>query len=107
MSNIEINNSDSPQNFLSSNNNFLSFGKFDNNEIPNYSIPVSNFDLKSNEQTENSFSNQLNSPKFSIPLDLFGTCYNTEKDGKYVQDKEVLNEYEVKKCVYPIGLDPV
>ncbi len=44
---------------------------------------------------------------FSIPLDLFGTCYNSKKDGKYVQDKEVLNEYEVKKCVYPIGLDPV
>ena len=77
MSNIDINNSDSPQNFLISNNNFLSFGKFNDNEIPNYSIPVSNFDLKSNEQSENSFSTskQLNSPKFSIPLDL-----NNEND---------------------------
>ena len=44
---------------------------------------------------------------FSIPLDLFGTCYNKEKDGKYIQDKEVINEYKTKKCVYPIGLDPI
>ena len=44
---------------------------------------------------------------FSIPLDFFGTCYNSTKNGKYVQDKEVINEYNTKKCVYPIGLDPV
>ena len=43
---------------------------------------------------------------FSVPLDLFGTCYNSSKDGKLVQDKEVVKE-NVKKCVYPIGLDPV
>ena len=28
-------------------------------------------------------------------------------NGRYVQDKEVINEYHTKKCVYPIGLDPV
>ena len=44
---------------------------------------------------------------FSIPLDLFGTCYNSEKDGRYIQDKEIINKNNVKKCVYPIGLDPV
>ena len=44
---------------------------------------------------------------FSIPLDLFGTCYNSEKDGRYIQDKEIINKNQVKKCVYPIGLDPV
>ena len=43
---------------------------------------------------------------FSIPLDLFGTCYNNSKNGKLVQDKEIIKE-NVKKCVYPIGLDPV
>ena len=43
---------------------------------------------------------------FSIPLDLFGICYNNSKDGKLVQDKEIVKE-NVKKCVYPIGLDPV
>ena len=44
---------------------------------------------------------------FSIPLDLFGSCYKESKDGRYVQDKEVVNEYYTKKCVYPIGMDPV
>ena len=44
---------------------------------------------------------------FSVPLDLFGTCYNSEKDGRYIQDKEIINKNTVKKCVYPIGLDPV
>ena len=44
---------------------------------------------------------------FSIPLDLFGTCYNDVKDGSYVQDKEIINKNTIKKCVYPIGLDPV
>ena len=44
---------------------------------------------------------------FSIPLDFFGTCYNTVKDGKLILDKEVISENNVKKCVYPIGLDPV
>ena len=43
---------------------------------------------------------------FSIPLDLFGTCYNTEKDGKLILNKTVIDEDNVKKCVYPIGLDP-
>ena len=43
---------------------------------------------------------------FSIPLDLFGSCYNNSKDGKLIQDKEIIKE-NVKKCVYPIGLDPV
>jgi V-type H+-transporting ATPase subunit a len=43
---------------------------------------------------------------FSIPLDFFGTCYNNVKDGKLILDKEVINENKVKKCVYPIGLDP-
>jgi V-type H+-transporting ATPase subunit a len=44
---------------------------------------------------------------FSVPLDFFGSCYNSLKNGRYVQDKEVINEYHTKKCVYPIGLDPV
>ena len=44
---------------------------------------------------------------FSVPLDFFGSCYNSSKNGRYVQDKEVINEYHTKKCVYPIGLDPV
>ena len=44
---------------------------------------------------------------FSIPLDFFGTCYKNEKDGHYVQEKEIINKNNVKKCVYPIGLDPV
>ena len=44
---------------------------------------------------------------FSIPLDLFGTCYNYIKNGRYIQDKEVINKKTIKKCVYPIGLDPV
>ena len=43
---------------------------------------------------------------FSISLDLFGTCYNNSKDGKLVQDKEIVKE-NVKKYIYPIGLDPV
>ena len=43
---------------------------------------------------------------FSIPLDLFGTCYNTEKDGKLILNKTMIDEDNVKKCVYPIGLDP-
>ena len=44
---------------------------------------------------------------FSVPLDLFGSCYNSSKDGKLIQDKVVINEYGSKKCVYPVGLDPV
>ena len=44
---------------------------------------------------------------FSIPLELFGTCYNYIKNGRYIQDKEVINKKTIKKCVYPIGLDPV
>ena len=43
---------------------------------------------------------------FAISLDLFGTCYNEEKDGKLILNKTVINEDNVKKCVYPIGLDP-
>ena len=102
MSNIEINNSDSPQNFLISNNNFLSFGKFDDNEIPNYSIPVSNFNLKSNEQTENSFSTskQLNSPKFSSNLknendNLLNKNSNCVKKDKRISKKSFTTN---KKC---------
>ena len=102
MSNIEINNSDSPQNFLISNNNFLSFGKFDDNEIPNYSIPVSNFNLKSNEQTENSFSTskQLNSPKFSSNLknendNLLNKNSNCVKKDKIISKKSFTTN---KKC---------
>ena len=47
---------------------------------------------------------------FSIPLDLFGTCYHNVKDGKLILDKEIVSEGKVKnikKCVYPVGLDPV
>ena len=46
---------------------------------------------------------------FSIPLDLFGTCYNKEKNGKLILDKDTIDEgkqKEIKKCVYPVGLDP-
>ena len=43
---------------------------------------------------------------FSIPLDFFGTCYNEEKDGKLILNKTIIDEDNVKKCVYPIGLDP-
>ena len=43
---------------------------------------------------------------FSIPLDFFGTCYNNVKDGKLVLDKEIISKNNIKKCVYPIGLDP-
>jgi len=43
---------------------------------------------------------------FAISLDFFGTCYNEEKDGKLILNKTVIDEDNVKKCVYPIGLDP-
>ena len=44
---------------------------------------------------------------FSVPLNLFGTCYNEGKNGRYIQDKEITADNKVKKCVYPLGLDPV
>ena len=43
---------------------------------------------------------------FSIPLDFFGTCYNQVKDGMLILNKTKIDEDNVKKCVYPIGLDP-
>ena len=38
---------------------------------------------------------------FAIPLNLFGTCYNSKKNGEFILDK-----INGEKCVYPIGLDP-
>ena len=38
---------------------------------------------------------------FAIPLNLFGTCYTSEKNGELILEK-----IKGEKCVYPIGLDP-
>ena len=38
---------------------------------------------------------------FAIPLNIFGTCYTSEKNGELILSK-IKNE----KCVYPVGLDP-
>jgi V-type H+-transporting ATPase subunit a len=43
---------------------------------------------------------------FSVPLNFFGTCYNKAENGKLVLDKKIIDKNNVKKCVYPIGLDP-
>ena len=39
---------------------------------------------------------------FAVPLNLFGTCYTSQKDGELILSKVGKNE----KCVYPVGLDP-
>ena len=44
---------------------------------------------------------------FSIPLNLFGTCYTGGKNGHFIQNKINLDNKKVEKCVYPFGLDPI
>ena len=44
---------------------------------------------------------------FAIPLNLFGTCYTSVKDGELILSKEHrIGGTGDKKCVYPVGLDP-
>ena len=43
---------------------------------------------------------------FAIPLNLFGTCYTEKKDNKLILSKYRNEDNELKKCVYPVGLDP-
>ena len=43
---------------------------------------------------------------FSIPLNLFGTCYTSKKNGELILSKEHRINAPDKKCVYPVGLDP-
>ena len=43
---------------------------------------------------------------FAIPLNLFGTCYNSKKNGELILSKEHRINAPDKKCVYPVGLDP-
>ncbi len=43
---------------------------------------------------------------FAIPLNLFGTCYTSKKNGELILSKEHRINAPDKKCVYPIGLDP-
>ena len=43
---------------------------------------------------------------FSIPLNLFGTCYTKGKNGHLILTKYKNEDNELKKCVYPVGLDP-
>ena len=38
---------------------------------------------------------------FAIPLNIFGTCYTSEKNGELILEKK-----SGEKCVYPMGLDP-
>ena len=43
---------------------------------------------------------------FAIPLNLFGTCYTSKKNGELILSKEHRINAPDKKCVYPVGLDP-
>ena len=43
---------------------------------------------------------------FAIPLNLFGTCYTSKKNGELILSKEHRIGGPGKKCVYPVGLDP-
>ena len=43
---------------------------------------------------------------FAIPLNLFGTCYTSKKNGELILSKEHRIGGPDKKCVYPVGLDP-
>ena len=43
---------------------------------------------------------------FAIPLNIFGTCYNDEKNGELILSKYREPDGDIKKCVYPVGLDP-
>jgi V-type H+-transporting ATPase subunit a len=38
---------------------------------------------------------------FAIPLNIFGTCYTSQKNGELI-----LSKVNQEKCVYPVGLDP-
>ena len=39
---------------------------------------------------------------FAIPLNIFGTCYTSQKNGELILSKVGKDQ----KCVYPVGLDP-
>ena len=43
---------------------------------------------------------------FAIPLNIFGTCYTSKKNGELILSKEHRINAPDKKCVYPVGLDP-
>ena len=43
---------------------------------------------------------------FAIPLNLFGTCYTSKKNGELILSKEHRINAPDNKCVYPVGLDP-
>ena len=43
---------------------------------------------------------------FAIPLNLFGTCYTSKKNGELILSTEHRINAPDKKCVYPVGLDP-
>ena len=43
---------------------------------------------------------------FAIPLNLFGTCYTSKKNGVLILSKTKGDDGVSKKCVYPVGLDP-
>ena len=43
---------------------------------------------------------------FAIPLNLFGTCYTSKKNGELILSKEHRINAPDKKCVCPVGLDP-